>query len=205
APLLAPASSVMGEIAFVGLTSDELDPLELRRVADVEVRRRLLGTSGVSQVVPIGGEVRQYQILLDPHRVEGYGLTLSDVADAVERGSRDVPGGYVVGGGQESVVRVLGRAHGTTDLENIVVTTRGDSAVRVKDVANVRIGPAVMRGAASYGAKPAVLLSIVKQPEADTVSTTRNVDLALDAIADDLRPRGIEVRRDIFRQQDFID
>ncbi len=205
APLLAPASSVMGEIAFVALTSDKVDAMQVRRVAEVEVRRRLLGVDGISQVVPIGGEEKQYQLLIDPHRIERYGLTAQSVVDAVERGSRNAPGGFVVDRGQESVVRILGRAHSVSDLEAIVVATRDRVPIRVRDVADVRVGPAVARGAASYRARPAVILSIVKQPDADTVSTTGRMDAALDSIAADLKLRGIELHRDIFRQQDFID
>jgi CzcA family heavy metal efflux pump len=205
APLLAPASSVMGEIAFVALTSDTLDPMQLRRVAEVEVRRRLLGVDGVSQVVPIGGQEKQYQVLADPYRLERYGLAISDVVSAIESGSRDAPGGYLVDRGQESVIRVLGRAHGVADLEAIVVAMRAGVPVRVRDVADVRVGAAVARGAGSYRGQPAVILSVVKQPSADTVSTTRRMDAELDLLAADLAPRGVAVHRDIFRQQDFID
>ncbi|MBK9072566.1 MAG: efflux RND transporter permease subunit [Myxococcales bacterium] len=205
APLLAPASSVMGEIAFIALRSDALSPMDLRRVADVEVRRRLLAVEGVSQVVAIGGDEKQYQIVIDPHRSERYRLTSHDVVEAVERGSANAPGGYVVDRGQESVVRVLGRAEGTADLEAIVVAMRDGTPVRVRDVADVQIAPAVARGAASYNAKPAVILSIVKQPDADTVSTTARVDAALAQLATDLAPRGVQLQRDLFRQQDFID
>ncbi|MEE9385499.1 MAG: efflux RND transporter permease subunit [Nannocystaceae bacterium] len=205
APQLAPAASVMGEIAFVALTSDTVSSMDLRRAADVDVRRRLLGVRGVSQAVPIGGDVKQYQILVDPYRIEPLHITLAAVVEAVQRGSCNAPGGYVVDGGQESVVRVLGRAHGVADLEAIVVATRGATAVRVRDIATVREGPAVARGTASYNAHPAVLISVVKQPEADTVSTTRRLDVALDDLAQDLNAKGIELHRDIFRQQDFID
>ena len=204
-PLLAPASSVMGEIAFIALTSETLPSLELRRVADVEVRRRLLSVQGVSQVVPIGGDTKQYQIHVDPHRIEPYRLTLNDVVEAVRRGSRNAPGGYVVDGGQESVVRVLGRAHTVGDLEAIVVTNRKASPVRIRDIAKVRVGPALARGTASYNAQPAVLISIVKQPEADTLSTTTRIDAALREIDKDLKHRGIRLHREVFRQQDFID
>ena len=205
APVLAPASSVMGEIAFVALTSEEVSPIELRRIADIDVRRRLLAVSGVSQVAPIGGEVKQYQILVDPHRIEAYGLTLGDVVTATEGASKNAPGGYVVDGGQESVVRVLGRAHSVSDLEAIVIDTRDGVPVRVRDVADVEIGPSVARGTASYNAQPAVLLSIVKQPAADTVSTTARVDAVLDELELTLAAQNVTLRRDIFRQQDFID
>ncbi len=205
APSLAPDSSVMGEIAFVAVESRKVDAMTLRRVAETEVRRRLLAVDGVAQVVPIGGEEKQYQILADPHRLERYRLGLADVVAAVERGSQNAPGGFVVEGGRESVIRVLGRARSVADLQAIVVTTRDGTAVRVRDVADVAIGPAVARGAASYRGRPAVILTIVKQPDADTASTTARVDAALDVLAVDLAGRGIDVRRDIFRQQDFID
>lgn len=205
APLLAPASSVMGEIAFIALTSEKRTPMELRRIADVEVRRRLLGVQGVSQVVPIGGAVKQYQILVDPHRLEPYGLTLERVIAAVRRGNENAAGGYAIDGGQESVVRVLGRAHGVDDLEAIVVARRGATAVRVRDVARVREGPALPRGAASFDARPGIILSVVKQPEADTVSTTRRLDEAIAALTADLTPKGVVIHPNVFRQQDFID
>jgi CzcA family heavy metal efflux pump len=204
-PVLAPASSVMGEIAFVALTSDTLSSMELRRVADVEVRRRLLSVQGISQAVPIGGEIKRYQILVDPHRVERFKLTLKDITEGVKRGTHNAPGGYVVDGGQESVVRVLGRAHGVDDLGAIVLATRNGSPVRVRDVATVQEGPALARGTASYNAEPAILISIVKQPEADTLSTTDRLDVALDSLEDDLRARGVTLHRKVFRQKDFID
>ena len=204
-PSLAPASSVMGEIAFVALTSERASAIELRRAADVDVRRRLLAVEGVSQVVAIGGDEKQYQVIADPHRLERHRLTLADLVSALEAGSLNAPGGYVVDRGQESVVRILGRAHGVADLEAIVVAIRDGVSVRVRDIASVRVGAAVSRGAASYRARPAVILSIVKQPDADTVSTTRRVELALDVLERELRPKAIRVHRDVFRQQDFID
>jgi CzcA family heavy metal efflux pump len=204
-PSLAPASSVMGEIAFVALTSERASAIELRRAADVDVRRRLLAVEGVSQVVAIGGDEKQYQVIADPHRLERHRLTLAELVSALEAGSLNAPGGYVVDRGQESVVRILGRAHGVADLEAIVVTIRDGVSVRVRDIASVRVGAAVSRGAASYRARPAVILSIVKQPDADTVSTTRRVDVALDVLERELRPKAIRVHRDVFRQQDFID
>lgn len=204
-PLLAPASSVMGEIAFVGMTSDVHSNRVLRRMADVQVRRRLLGVEGVSQVVAIGGEVKQYHILAEPHRLEAYGLTLSDVVSAVEAGSHNAPGGYVIDGGQESVVRVLGRSHGVADLKLMVIALRDGVGVRLRDVAKVQEGSAMPRGTASVNAQPAVLLSIVKQPEADTLSTTHRIDEALETLEKELLSEGVTLHRRVFRQQDFID
>lgn len=205
APILAPPSSVMGEIAFIAISGDVGDLLELRRVGEVEVRRRLLAVQGVAQVVALGGLERQYQVLADPDRLERYALTLEDLIDALHRGNQNVPGGYVIGQGQESVVRVLGRSHNEDDLADITVALRGDHPVRVRDVADVRLGAALPRGTASYNGQPAIVLSIVKQPDADTLEVTRRVDEALDGLAPSLAQRKIALHRDLFRQSDFIE
>lgn len=205
APLFAPPSSVMGEIAFVALTGADGDALELRRVAEVDVRRRLLAVPGVSQVVALGGLEREVHVLADPDRLERFGLTLVELVDALERGNRNVPGGYVVGQGRESVVRVLGRAHDVADIERVTIAMRDNLPVRVTDVASVRVGAAVPRGTASYDGQPAVVLSIVKQPRADTLAVTRRVDGALDELEASLGSRHVTVHRDLFRQADFIE
>lgn len=203
-PMLAPPSSVMGEIAFIALTSEGRDPLALRQSAEVEVKRRLQAVRGISSVVAIGGLRRQYQVLADPDRLERYNLTLSDLTSALSGGSQNVAGGYVSGQGQESVVRVLGRAQSVSDLESITVALRGDLPVLVRDVADVRLDAAVARGAASYNAQPAVILSVIKQPGTDTLDLTRRMDAALDELAPGLKKRGISIHRDVFRQATFI-
>ena len=204
-PTLAPPSSVMGEIAFIALTSDRADPLELRRVAEVEVRRRLLAVRGVSQVVALGGLEREYQVLLDPQLLERHDLTIDDAVRALERGNENAPGGYVVDRGQESVVRVLGRSHGVDDLRRIVVATRGGTAVRLSQLGEVRLGPGVPRGAGSYDARPAIVMSVVKQPGADTLAVTERADEVLDQLEPALTEQGISIHRDLFRQADFIE
>lgn len=205
-PILAPPSSVMGEIAFVALTSDARSPMELRRIAERDVRRRLLALEGVAQVVAIGGERRQYQVALDPQRLERFGLTPLEVAEAISTGSANAPGGYVVDGGQEAVVRVVGRAGGVEDLQAIHVAERGGLPVSLREVADVRVGPAVRRGAGSYRASPAVILSVVKQPGADTVATTARVDEAIAVLAPSLERQGVVVHSaELFRQVDFVD
>lgn len=204
-PVLAPPSSVMGEIVFVALSSDDVGPMELRRIAERDVRRRLLAVQGVSQVVALGGEERQYQVLLDPERLSRFGLTGTQVADAIEVGSSNAPGGYLVEAGQESVVRVLGRAGTEAQIGAIRVTERGGVPVRVRDVAEVRVGPAVRRGTGSYNGRPAVILSVVKQPAADTLATTALIDEALDELEPELTRRGVRLERDLFRQSVFIE
>ncbi|MEQ8727496.1 MAG: efflux RND transporter permease subunit [Sandaracinaceae bacterium] len=205
APVLAPPSSVMGEIAFVALSSDDLDPMELRRVAERDVRRRLLAVHGVSQVVALGGFERQYQVILDPERLSRFDLTGAQVADAIEAGSANAPGGYIIEAGQESVVRVVGRASTEGEIGEIRVASRAGVPVRVQDVAEVRVGPAVRRGTGSYNGRPAIVLSIVRQPSADTLTTTALVDEALDELEPDLTARGVRLDRDLFRQSEFIE
>lgn len=205
APLLAPSSSVMGEIAFVAMTSESVDPLELRRVAEVEVRRQLIAVDGISQVVAIGGLERQYQVLADPLRLERFGLTITEIAEAIEGGNLSAPGGYIVDRGQEAVVRVRGRVQSVEDLERMVVRREGEVPIRLQDVADIEIGPALARGAGSYRGSPAIVFSIVKQPTADTLATTERMDETLDRLSASLAGRGIELHRDVFRQSDFID
>ena len=206
APILAPPSSVMGEIAFVALSAppDQVDPMQLRRVAERDVRRRLLAVPGVAQVVAIGGDERQYQVLVDPERLARFELTAEQVAEAVARGSRNEPGGYLIEDGQESVIRLVGRAGTTEALGAIRVATRDQVPVRVRDVAEVRVGPSVRRGAGSYDARPAVVMSIVKQPGADTLETTALVDAVLDELEPAVTGGGITLHRELFRQETFV-
>ena len=205
-PVLAPSSSVMGEVMFIALRAEEdaISPLELRRVAEVQVRRRLLGVRGVAQVVALGGLERQYEIIADPNRLLRYDLTLSDLIEKVDDGNRNVPGGYLIGQGRESIVRVLGRSHTADDLSDLTIAIRGGNPVRVRDVADVRVGSALPRGTGSYNGEPAVVMSVVKQPGADTLDVTGRVDEALDDLSSSLKTSGITVHRDLFRQADFI-
>ncbi|MBW2460858.1 MAG: efflux RND transporter permease subunit, partial [Deltaproteobacteria bacterium] len=205
APTLAPPSSVMGEVLFLAVTSDHLSEMELRRLVDVDLRRRLLAVRGVSQVISQGGEVRQYQVLLDPQRMEAYGFTIEDVVHALEGGSQNAPGGWVVAQEQESVVRVLGRSHGTDDLAGLVVATRGSVPIRLAQIAEIRVGAAPRRGTGSYNGEPAIVLRVAKQPGADTLAVTAEVDRALDELEPSLTARGVTVHRDTFRQANFIE
>lgn len=205
APLLAPASSVMGEIAFVALTSKARTPTELRRIAEVMVRRRLLAVPGVGQVVAIGGLQKEYVIELDPHRLHEFQLSISAVVEAVEKGSHNAPGGYVVEGGTESVVRVLGRADNRSALASLSVAMRGGRAVRLRDLGRVTEQHAIPRGTASFQAEPAVMLSVVKQPAADTLATTGRLDAVIEGLKPELARSGVELHPEVFRQVEFID
>jgi CzcA family heavy metal efflux pump len=205
APLLAPASSVMGEIAFVALSGPSLHPRELRRLAEAEVKPRILALAGVSQVLVHGGEVKQLAVLADPYRMADYGLTLADLVAALEHASHDLPGGVLVDGGQQSVVRVLGRARDADEVAAIPIADRPHGPVRVRDVARVEVASARPVGTASAQGTPAVMLAVVKQPEADTRRTTTRLDELLAVLEPELAQAGAILHRDIFRQQDFID
>ena len=203
APVLAPVSSIMGEILLVGMTAPEAQLMEARTAADWTVRRRLLAVPGVSQVVPIGGEVRQYQILVDPDRMRAYGIALDEILAAAAASNRNVSGGVYRSGGREVLIRGLGRARDLEEIGLTVVAVREGIPVLIEDVADMRIGPKIRFGTAAVNAEPAVILSIQKQPGANTLELTERVDAELDAIEAEL-PAGISFARAIFRQADFI-
>jgi CzcA family heavy metal efflux pump len=203
-PFLAPISSIMGEILFVALESDRHDPAELRAVAENVVRRRLLAVPGVSQVVATGGAQKQYQVLVDPQRLQYFDLTHEDVEQALAKASRNVSAGFRVVAGQEYLIQGIGRLRTVEEIENLSVAARGAVPVLVRDIARVRVGEAPRRAAGSHNGSPAVILGVQKQPGANTLDLTRRVDADLDALAPTL-PAGIRMDRRIFRQADFIE
>ena len=203
-PELGPVSSIMGEITFVALTSDTLSAMDLRRVAETTVRRSLLAVPGISQVVPIGGEVRQLQVTPKPAALAQHRIDLEAVMDAVSRASRTSAAGFHVDGGQEYLVRGLGRARTPDDVGAAVVRVVDGVPIRVGDVATVAWGPEPARGIASYRAAPAVILSVQKQPGVNTLRLTRQIDDVLERLAATLPP-GIRIEKENFRQADFID
>ncbi len=208
-PVLAPITSIMGEILLVGLTptdsmtSDSLPPMEVRTVADWVVRKRLLAIPGVAQVVPIGGAVKQYQVLVHPDRMRFYGVGLSDVLRAAESSNAVASGGVYLESGQEILIRGLGRVQQLADIEKTVVRLVNGTPVRIGDVADVRVGAKPRFGTASVNAEPAVVLSVQKQPNANTLELTDRIDEELDRLKESL-PEGIAINRGIFRQADFI-
>jgi CzcA family heavy metal efflux pump len=203
-PVLAPISSIMGEILFIALRSERHTPMEVRDVADWTLRRRLLAITGVAQVVPIGGEVRQYQVTVDPDRLRAFDVTLDDVAEAVRGSNGNSTGGFYVRGGQESLIRGVGRIGSTDDVAQAVVAVRAGVPILVGQVAQVEIGAAIRRGEGSSDARPAVVLGIQKQPGANTLDLTARLDRELAAIQATL-PDGMVIERDKARQADFIE
>ena len=203
APVLAPVASIMGEILLVGMSAPGDRLMEARTAADWVVRPRLLSVPGVAQVVTIGGQVRQYQVLVDPERLLAYRVGLDEVLAAAAQSNRNVSGGIYRSGGGEILIRGLGRARGPEEIGLTVVTTRDGVPVLIEDLAEVRIGPKVRFGTASVNAEPAVILSIQKQPGANTLELTGDIDAELDRIESSL-PEGVAFERAIFRQADFI-
>src|SRR5215470_7266209 len=202
-PFLAPISSIMGEIMFVALESDRHSPLDVRTVADTAVRRRLLAVPGVSQVIATGGGQKQYQVLVDPIELREYSVTLRQVEDALRRANRNSSAGFRVAGGQEYLIQGVGRVSNADEIGNIVVEARNTRPILVRNIAHVQIGEALKRGTGSHNGSPAVVIGIQKQPGANTLELTRQLDSTLDDIQRTL-PQGMAIDKHVFRQADFI-
>lgn len=202
-PVLAPISSIMGEILFFALSSETVDPLTLRTAADTVVRRRLLAVPGVSQVTPIGGAERQYQVIAHPEALRANDVSLTELLAAVRASSENASAGIYTEGPQEYVLQAVGRVRSAEEVGESVVAMRGSRSVLVRDVADVREGAALKRGEGSRNGTPAVILGVQKQPGANTIDVTDRLDRELDALQKEL-PRGITIDRRIFRQADFI-
>lgn len=203
-PITSPISTVM-MIAFTvegtGDTSTSL--MELRRIADWQITNRLLAVPGVSQVVVYGGEVRQYQVLVDPERLKAFNVSLQQVTEAVEAANVNAPGGYLITPDRETLIRGIGRLETLEDLRQSVVTARNGTPVRLADVAMVQIGAAIKRGDGSLNGKPSVIVLVNKQPLADTPTVTRAIEAAMQEIEAGL-PK--DVKTDVtFSQDDYID
>ena len=208
-PELGPISSIMGEITFIAMTSPGIQEggvsaMELRRLAETLVRRNLLAISGISQVIPLGGELRQLQVTVHPTDLAQHAVPLSDVIEAVSRASRSPAAGFHIEGGQEYLVRGLGRARSPEDIAAAVVRVADGIPLRVGDLAEVAWGPEPKRGTASYRNRPAVILSVQKQPDANTLALTESIDTVLARLQQSL-PEGVVLETENFRQADFIE
>jgi CzcA family heavy metal efflux pump len=212
-PALAPISSIMGEILFVSLTSDRHGALDLRTVATTTIRRRLLAVPGVSQVTPIGGDTKQYQVVLSPQRLRAWNVTAQQVLQAIAGTSQNVVGGILSSGTQETIVEGIGRVRTEADIGATVVTMADGVPVVVSDLGVVRVGAALKRGTASASRRgpdwepiieSGVVFAIQKQPGANTLELTARLDTALDEIQQGL-PDGMHLNKNLFRQAAFID
>ncbi len=205
-PTLGPISSIMGEITFIALTSNSptMTPAELRRVAETTVRRSLLALPGISQVTPIGGDVREYQVELDPVALAQRHVTVEEVIASLGTVTQNPAAGFHVDQGQEYLVRGLGRAKTTDDLASAVVRVTSEGVpITVSDLGTVKQGAEPKRGTASYKTNPAVILSVQKQPGANTLALTQEIDREMARLASSLPP-GVVVEKENFRQAEFI-
>src|SRR6187455_2714915 len=185
-PVLAPISSIMGEILFFAISSEHDDPLTLRTIADTTVRRRLLAVPGVSQVTPIGGSERQFQVIAHPDALRANNVTLSELLSAVRAASQNTSAGVYTEGAQEYVLEAVGRARTPAEIGETVVALRGNRSILVRNVADVREGAAFKRGEGSRNGKPAVIIGVQKQPGANTVEVTRRLDRELETLQHEL-------------------
>ncbi len=203
-PQMGPLTSIMGEIMLIGVSgAGQVSPMALRELADFTLRPRLLAIPGVAQVIPIGGEVRQYQVTPDVAAMARLAVTLDEVQRAVAGFGGNGGGGVVDQNGAEYVVRSIGRTTRIEDLRSLVVHVRNGHAVTVGQVADVDFAAKFSRGDAGYDGKPAVILSVQKQPGADTVAVTADIERALATIGHTLPP-GVRADKVLFRQANFI-
>ncbi|BAU91360.1 heavy metal efflux pump CzcA [Methylorubrum populi] len=203
-PHMGPVTSIMGEILLVALTSETLPSMEVRELADFVIRPQLLSLSGVAQVIPIGGEVRQYRVSPNPASMQALDVTPEQVEAAVSRFGTNSGGGFVDLHGREYLIRNVGLTKRLDDLRGTVVTYRDGQPVLLRQVADVAFAPAVKRGDAGYNGRPAVIVSIQKQPGADTVDLTRRIEATLVSIQKSL-PAGAKADNIQFRQATFIE
>ncbi|MBA3480334.1 MAG: efflux RND transporter permease subunit, partial [Pirellulales bacterium] len=215
-PQLAPISSIMGQIQIIGMYSEggKTSPMELRTLADWVVRQRLLTIPGVSQIIVMGGERKQFQVLVDPNELLRFGVTLQEVETALRESNQNTAGGYLdQQGPNEYLVRSLGRIKSVDEIKGIVLTYREGRSVRLSQVARIVEGPQVKRGDSSAFARtedgtfdggPAVVLTINKQPSADTRIVTEDVIQALKELKNSLPP-DVRILPDLYQQKTFID
>jgi len=204
-PTMGPQSSILGEVLIVGLTSDSTSMIDLRTIADWTIRPRLLSTGGVAQVSVLGGDIKEYQVLIDPARMRHYGVSLDEVMAVTSNMNQNVNGGIIYEHSNEYIVRGM---LSTTDVEQMgraVIKTIDGVPVTLEDVADVKIGSQEPKlGLASERGKPAVLVTVSKQPQTGTIELTEKLIAALDDVQKNLPP-DVKISTDIFRQSRFID
>lgn len=205
-PQLGPISSIMGEVLLLALPADpaQVSPMVVRDYADTVLRPRLLTLPGVAQVITIGGQVRQFRVEIDPVQLQALGVERDEVERALQDFGGNTSGGFLEAQGREWLIRQLGRTTDINHLRKLVVAMRNGQPVLLQQVARVLEAPAVRRGDGGYNGRPAVILSVQKQPTADSVRLTREVERAMEDLARS-RPAGIDAPAFLFRQADFIE
>ena len=204
APTMAPISSIMGEIMLLGVTSDSLSPMELRTLSDWTIRPRLKAIGGIANVIVIGGDYKQYQVFAHPEKLKHYDVSLSELVEKVKEANVNASGGFFNQHGNQYIIKGSGRAYAVEELQEAVVKQVNGQTIKIKDVATVQIGAADKIGDGSLNATPAVILTISKQPDVNTLDLTERLDEAIAELGLTL-PEGVEIKSQIFRQSDFIE
>lgn len=203
-PTLGPQSSIMGEIMIIGLTADSTSLLDLRTIADWTIRPRLLSTGGVAQVAVIGGDIKEYQILLDPGRMKHYGVSLDEVLTVVRNMNQNSSGGILYEFGSEYIVRGAMQSSDVNQLGKALIKKVGENPILISDIADIKIGAKTpVLGSASERCQPAVLLTVTKQPNTNSIELTDKLDKSLIELQKNL-PADVKISTDIFRQERFI-
>lgn len=204
-PTLGPQSSILGEVFIIGLTSDKTSMQDLRTIADWTIRPRLLSLGGVAQVTVLGGDIKEYQILLSPEKMRHYGITLQEVMNASQDMNRSSAGGVLYEYGNEYIIRGVLSTNDADAIGRAVVKIDGDAPITLASIAEIKVGAKAPKlGLASHRGKPAVLMTVTKQPNASTIELTAKLDKAVEDLKTQI-PADINVATDIFRQQKFID
>src|SRR3990172_2624911 len=205
-PQLGPISSIMGEILLIALPADpaKVSPMQVREYADWVMRPRLLTIPGIAQVIAIGGEVKQYRVEIKPAQLQALGIEREKMEAALKDFGANTSGGFLEAQGREYLIRQIGRTTRIEDLQNLVVGVKNGQPILLRQLAEVKLAPAIKRGDAGYNAKPAVILSGQKQPSAHSVTLPRAGEKAMAELSKGL-PQGFEAPQFLFKQADFIE
>ena len=203
-PTLAPISSIMGEVMLLGVTSDRLSPMELRTWSDWTIRPRIKSISGIANVIVIGGDYKQYQVFAHPEKLKYYNVSLGELLKKVRESNANAPGGFLNEYGNQYIIKGSGRAYSIEHLEEAVLKQVNGQTIKIKDVASVRVGAADKIGDGSLNGSSAVILTISKQPDVNTLELTGRLDAAIADLNNTL-PESVEIKSHIFRQANFIE
>lgn len=203
-PTMAPISSIMGEVMLLGLRSDSLSSMQLRTLADWTIRPRIKAIGGIANVIIIGGDYKQYQVLVNPEKLKYHGVGIDELLEKVKESNQNSPGGFLNDFGNQYIIKGSGRAYSIKHLEEAVIKSVNGQSIKVKDVANVQIGAADKIGDGSLNEQPAIILTISKQPDVNTLELTKRLDEAIADLNTSL-PESVEIKSHIFRQANFIE
>ncbi|WP_291114333.1 efflux RND transporter permease subunit [Flavobacterium sp. UBA6135] len=202
-PTMGPQSSIMGEIMLISVTADKTSQIDLRTIADWTIRPRLLATGGISQVVVIGGEYKQYQILASPQKMNYYNVSLNELLKASEEANGNSSGGFMNEYNNEYIVKGIGRTNEIEALSKSVIKMLNGNPIKIEDVAEIKIGASLKIGDGSLNGEPAVIMTVMKQPSTNTLELTEIIDASIADIQKNL-PNDVKINTKIFRQADFI-